>query len=242
MKQNREQFEENARVMATYNRLLAMHAGPQTTVHEGKLDGLESVGTLNVCNPYCVARMKEGGVCAHCYVEKHGYKKALMGKLIYNYDLLTAGIVPFEMLPIVSTILARVESFGDVHNETQARNYLHIIRKNSNSRWAIWSKNPAIYRKAFESEGKPENTTFVLSSFLLNTPAKIPENMEKYVDHVFTVYTLAYLKEHPEIEIDCGFSRCLECQKCYHRTTKKYINEILKEDAKAYLAWKNEQK
>ena len=47
-----------------------------------------------------------------------------------------------------------------------------------------------------------------------------------------------YVKAH-NIHIHCGFSHCVKCGHCYHRGNAMYVNEILKEDAKAYAEWKN---
>ena len=37
-----------------------------------------------------------------------------------------------------------------------------------------------------------------------------------------------YLKEHPEIKINCGKRHCLSCLNCYDDNDIIYINELLK--------------
>ena len=161
-----------------------------------------------------------------------------MAHLICNYEILTKALIPNDLIPVITSILGRIESFGDVYNVIQARNYIRIIRANQNVHFAIWTKNYMVWKKAFDIEGKPDNCTFVISSSQLNKPAWIPDCVKVYADYIFTVYSLAYVKAH-NIHIHCGFSHCLKCGHCYHRGNAMYVNEILKEDAKAYAEWKN---
>lgn len=207
------------------------------TMHGGKLQGIQSVSTLSVCNPYCIARMADGdSVCSHCYVQGHNYKTSLMAHLIANFIRLTKSILPDDCLPIITSVFGRIESFGDVYNVIQARNYIRLIRKNACVKFAIWSKNDAIWQKAFEIDGKPENCTFVLSSDKVNVPAIPREQMKKYIDYIFTVYDFDFVVKH-DIKINCGLRKCMECKHCYVRGNAISVNEILKSDAKKYVAW-----
>lgn len=216
------------------------------TKHDGKLEGLQSLSTVSYCNPLCLARMKkEDSVCAHCYVANYNFRKSLMAHLVLNFRRLTTSIVSVDLLPVFYSVYGRIESFGDVYNVEQAINYIHTMEKNPSVRFGAWSKNVAIWAKAFKAAGKPANCSFILSSFGLNSPAVVPERYADIVDAVFTVYSLDYVKAH-DVPIHCGFSRCLVCGKCYNAADSKhksgkivYVNEILKEDAAAYLAWIN---
>ena len=142
----------------------------------------------------------------------------------------------FKALFLVFPYL-RIESFGDVANVIQARNYIRIIKAFPEKRCAIWTKNIAIWDTAFKAEGgKPKNTTFVLSSPYMNKPVSrtILENFP-FIDHVFTVYDKKYAKQH-NIKINCGGRKCMECIikkiNCYYRVNKDndtfYINELKK--------------
>lgn len=232
----RERFAKAYALALSYLVSLVLHV----TKHSGKLEGIQSVSTLSVCNPYCLARMADGdSVCSHCYVQGHKYKTALMAHLIANFKRLNSGILPDYALPFITSVYGRIESFGDVATVTQAINYIHLIRKNPAVRFAIWTKNHNIWAQAFAIEGKPENCTFVLSSDKLNVVADIPESVKAYVDYVFTVFSFAYVKKH-NISINCGLRRCMECGHCYNRGNPVYVNEILKKDARKYTAWKNQ--
>ena len=213
------------------------------TKHDGKLEGVQSLSTCSLPNPLCQLRMRnQNSVCYHCYVQNYLYRRSLIAHLLINYERLTAEIIAVERLPHFYSMLGRIESFGDIFNETQGINYVHTIEKNAGTAFAIWSKNPGIWRKVFLNVGKPRNTSFVLSSSQLNVPAVVPELFEDFVDAVFTVYSLAYLLEHRNVPIHCGFSKCLKCQICYRARREKngriiYVNEILKEDAAEYKKW-----
>lgn len=231
----KERFAKAYALALAYAVSIVLHV----TMHSGKLQGIQSVSTLSVCNPYCIARMADGdSVCSHCYVQGHKYKTSLMAHLIANYMRLNSGLLPDNAFPVLTSVYGRIESFGDVSSVIQARNYLKLIRKNPHVRFAIWSKNYAIWARAFAIDGKPDNATFVLSSDKLNVVAEIPAMIRPYVDYVFTVFDLEYVKAH-DVKINCGLRHCMECGHCYNRGNPVYVNEILKKDAKAYTAWKN---
>lgn len=227
---------KNVRVLALLVKL-RLTVAVWVSLHGGKLEGIQSVSTISVCNPYCIARMKNNdSVCSHCYVASHAYKAGLMAHLIRNFELLTGDILPEDKLPMITSIFGRIESFGDVFNVTQARNYIRIIRKNPAVRFAIWSKNTMTWKKAFDIEGKPANCTFIVSSNQLNKPAYVPECVMQYVDYIFTVYNLDYVKAH-DVKINCGLRKCMQCGHCYNRGNAMYVNELLKEDVPEYKAW-----
>ena len=202
-----------------------------------KLAGIASISTSVLDNCFCRARMKiKDCICKYCYAaNQQSYQTGLKEHNILNGFILRNVLIPvscWKKLTILFPYL-RIESFGDVENLTQARNYIRIIKANPEKRCAIWSKNIMIWKQAFELEGKPRNTTYIHSSSKLNCQ----ENMTSYsfVDHVFTVFTKKYAKEH-NITINCGGKKCMECilakKNCYFRLSAKnntyYINELKK--------------
>lgn len=211
------------------------------TEHEGKLAGLQSLSTCSFVNPYCLKRMEnKDSICYHCYVANYGYRRSLIAHLVLNFKRVTTNIISVDLLPVFYSTLGRIESFGDAWNETQVENYLNTIKKNAGTAFAIWSKNLGIYHRVFKRLGLPLNMSFVASSERVNEPYVVPEEYKYFVNAVFTVYSLAYLMEHPEIQIHCGFSKCIKCQICYRSRNAGriiYVNEILKEDAAEYKKW-----
>ena len=53
-----------------------------------------------------------------------------------------------------------------------------------------------------------------------------------FVSKLFTCYDKEYLKEHPEVDINCGARSCMLCQRCYLKNRKgislEVINEVVK--------------
>lgn len=200
-----------------------------------KLEGISSISSSVHDNCFCQAWRKiKDCICQYCYAHnQQSYQTGLKEHNILNGFILRNILIPvkaFKFLKILFPYL-RIESFGDCANVIQARNYIRIIKAFPEKRCAIWTKNYNIWYQAFEIEGKPKNTTFVVSSPFLNKPTIIPEKIKKYVDHVFTVYTRKYAKEN-NITINCGGRKCLECImkkiNCYYRNTEFYINELKK--------------
>ena len=205
-----------------------------------KLEGISSISSSVHDNCLCAAKQKiKDCICKFCYAyNQQSYQTGLKEHNILNGIILRNILIPvkfFKLLRILFHYL-RIESFGDVANITQCRNYIRIIKAFPEKRCAIWSKNIELYKQAFELEGgKPKNTTYVHSSHKLNIPDLI--NLEKYsfVDHVFTVYEKKFAKEN-NIVINCGGRKCMECilkkKNCYFRVNKNnntfYINELKK--------------
>lgn len=200
-----------------------------------KLQGISSISSSVHDNCFCKARRAIANcICKYCYAHnQQSYQTGLKEHNILNGIILRNVLIPvecFKLLPILFPYL-RIESFGDVANVIQARNYIRIIKAFPEKRCAIWSKNIAIWAKAFELEGKPNNTTYVHSSSELNKVDNVDTNKYSFVDHVFTVFTKAYAKEN-NIVINCGGRKCLECiiakKNCYFRNTVFFINELKK--------------
>lgn len=202
-----------------------------------KLEGISSISSSVTDNARCSAWRKiKDCICTHCYA----YNQQLCHTGLREHNTLNGIILRNVLLPVSAfkflKILypyLRIESFGDVANVTQARNYIRIIKAFPGKRCAVWTKNIEIWHQAFILEGgKPKNTTFVVSSPYMNKPIAetILENYPE-IDHIFTVYTKKFAKENG-IVINCGGRKCLECIKakinCYFAGGPLYINELKK--------------
>ena len=197
-----------------------------------KMAGIQSISTSCLYNPICQERAKcADSVCAHCYAQRLcKFRTTLQRNLEENSAVLSSRLLkPSEAAAVnISTVIGRIESFGDVANVIQARNYIRIIRAHKSTRFGIWSKNWGIWHAAFKLEGKPKNCTFVLSSMHLNQPAEVHDMMRKYVDHVFTVWTKDRYAEFEGGPTECAGLSCMKCQKCYHKGGSFEINEKLR--------------
>lgn len=199
-----------------------------TTGHTGKMEGINSLSTSVLLNPICQKRAQDKeSICSKCFAEKiANARKELRGCLAKNTEVLTSQVIPVKEWPILNQAIFRLESFGDLNNTTQFRNYMNFARRNPRTTFALWTKNAHIVDTVFaEGEKKPRNMIIILSSPHLNVP-RAPRY--DWVDKVFTVYDKAYA-ESRDIEINCGARDCLGCQRCYRKTRKvEYISELLK--------------
>jgi len=195
----------------------------------GKLEDLTALSTTCVCNPICVKRMKSGhGVCPWCFGEASVRLFPSLGAALRrNFDTLTGELIDDETairtackMRAVNNI-ARIESFGDVYNVVQARNYLRIIRAGAaiGLHFGVWTKNPGIWKQAIKLEGRPDNMTFILSSPELNTPDVKTALKYDFIDATFTVYTNVHEKFDAimagSVSCQCGRGSCDRCRFCY---------------------------
>lgn len=197
-----------------------------------KMHGFQSVGTTSLCNPICQMRKKVcGGVCEKCYADALcKFRGTLNKNLTENFQNLTSRLMTKQEAALVpvTTAYARIESFGDVANVIQARNYIRIIRAHKATRFGIWSKNDGIWHAAFLAEGKPRNCTYVHSSMELNHVDMVKPMMDRFTDHVFTVWTKDKYPEFEGGKTECAGIRCINCLKCYKKGTSFEINERLR--------------
>lgn len=200
------------------------------TVHGGKMEGVESIGTVCTCNAFCLERMKnKDSVCCHCYAARiSAYRKSLREALERNYAILTTRIIPTDDLPTIrNRQIFRFESFGDIANATQLINYVNIAKKNKSTNFALWTKNIWLLDDVFNKQSvkKPANLRIIVSSPVLNVPITLPDKYDAIVDKVFTVYDKAHATS---VTINCGGRKCADCQKCYRKNKITQINELLK--------------
>lgn len=185
-----------------------------------KLEDFRSLSTSPLLNPLCVGRHgNKMLICASCYSYTYNkMRKGLREKLARNTAILSSGIIPYELIPVINDRYFRIESFGDLQNVIQAINYLNFICKNPETSFGWWTKNPAFIRSALAELGieKPSNVQVIFSACGLNVEISI-ETVQKafpFVDKVFTVFDSDYIDKH-DIAINCGDRKCAECLNCY---------------------------
>ena len=200
-----------------------------TLEHTGKMAGMQSLSTSNLVNPFCKAhRGCNGSICQKCYAHTQMQRYTSMQKcLANNFDILTKELLTSDQIPVINALVFRFEAFGDIYNETQVANYFNICKANPQTRFAIWTKNPAIIERAINAGySKPDNIVIILSSLYTNQVESITK--WAFVDKVFTVYDQETI-ERKNININCGARNCFECQKCYHKDNgEMFIREKLK--------------
>lgn len=198
-----------------------------TTKHNGKMAGMVSISTSVTTNERCAKNAQiKGSICEKCFAAKQMKVFPSMEKpMVENQRILTGSVLPMEKLPTINNLYFRFESFGDLNNATQVKNYFNMCYKNPRVKFALWTKNPDYIAEAIaDGYAKPDNLNIVLSSLFLNVERR---KTFDFVDKVFTVYDPEYIEKNG-VEINCGARSCFDCGLCYEKNGVEVINEKLK--------------
>ena len=199
----------------------------------GKMAGMTVITSACTTNPHCekLAQIK-GSICEHCYAMRGlSYMRGPREAYVKNGELLSAGIIPTRELPFINATYCRLESHGDIINETHLENYMRICRHNPQTTFVLWTKMYNLVYNYFKNHKAPKNFVLVISSLKVNQP--MGEMLTRFKElglkrvKLFTVYDKPYLKEHPEVPIQCHGKNCLKCLCCY-ASKEEIINEIQK--------------
>jgi len=221
-----------------------------TVNHTGKMSGLASLSTTCKCG-ICPTRIekalagygskaelkkavkatplsKDFMICGFCFSDsQQNYQKDMTPTLVRNYEILNNGLVHSDWFPVLNSRFFRGESFGDFASVNAVLNFVTFAKKNPETTFTVWTKNPAFFYLAFKQVEKPENMIIVLSSVYVNKVAEVPERFRKFVDKVFTVHTKQSAKAE-NVTINCGARSCLSCLNCYRKDGPKEVHELLK--------------
>ena len=189
--------------------------------NSGKLAGFKSLSTSSICNPFC-NKMCENpeNVCAYCYARRalNTYRKNMIPKLTRNYEFFTTVELTEKDIPFIPTEQLRFESFGEIANGIQYRNYNMIAEKNKHCYSVLWTKNNAIVQRNLSS--KSSNLHLIRSSRKLNFADELIYPYEK----VFTVYDC-----EKSIGRQNCFGHCETCNQnnpiCYTQNNIAFVNE-----------------
>lgn len=200
----------------------------------GKMEGMTVITTAMCNNPNCERLSHiEGAICQQCYSKTAlAYRKNVKECYITNGEILSSGIIPTNQIPYINSNFCRLESHGDLFNETHLENYLKVCKKNPQTSFALWTKQYDLVYEYFKTHKAPRNLTLVISSLMMNKQMDIQryKNLGLKVK-VFTVYSKEYLAEHSDVKINCGGRKCIDCLRCY-KGKETVINELLKKDQK----------
>lgn len=218
--------------------------------HTGKMKDIVSMSSSSEQNPDCIARVLEAEqiynetgidiVCRHCFSndlqEQYSTMKA---KYVVATEILTSKVFAIEDFPLLNAAIARLESFGDIlplqfGGMNQGLNYIHYVKRNPDTTFACWTKNPMTWQAVFQVEEKPENMIMIYSDPVINGSMEEPEQLEEaikiafpFIDKIFIVYDKAYVKTN-KVDINCGARSCNACRRCYRKYTESIIKEQLK--------------
>lgn len=207
------------------------------STHSGKMEGIPSISTSVKLNPHCITNQAcEGTICQWCYANTYaGFRKQLRDKLEINTLFYTKYELTKKDIPLINSKYFRFESFGDLINILQVKNYFTIARANRDTYFVLWTKNPAIIARALNKYNItiPKNFRIIISELYVNQAVSIRyfNNLKKlypFMNKLFTVYSADYIQEH-KIKINCGGKKCLECLQCYDKSNRtKLVYEKLK--------------
>lgn len=198
------------------------------TNHNDKMENMISISTSPMVNRLCPLHAAcKNAVCGDCYSRKMAKRFTnLDKKLIRNYELLRSQIIAVADMPILNASICRIEAFGDIDNINQVVNYFNLCKRNKNTTFAMWTKNPAIINTAIKTgNAKPKNLIIIQSSLYKNICDPVKYD---FIDKTFTVWNDQETAAKNGIKINCGKLHCINCQKCYKKNTTKIINELLK--------------
>lgn len=195
--------------------------------HDAKMSGIISISTFVGANNYCLARCNncDNAICKYCYAASLTKQRdGLKNKLRRIHAILTTIELTIDDIPTIDVTMFpyfRFESFGDLNNVIQIKNYNLITRVNPGVNFTLWTKNPGIIQNAID-DGLvlSDNLVVGLSSLYLNTPEIKKAQRYSFIRFLFTVYDDEYIKEH-DIKINCGAKHCISCGICY-----KYLHEF----------------
>ncbi len=194
--------------------------------HDAKMSGVISLSTSVSNNKYCQARCKNcQAICSHCYaMSLSNQRKNLKNKLNRVHAILTSVELAANDIPVINAALYpyfRFESFGDLNNTLQFKNYNLIAAVNPGVNFTLWTKNPGIIQNAVNNGLTISNNLVIgLSSLYLNKPELDKAQRYSFIRFLFTVYSPDYIADH-DIKINCGAKHCVSCGICY-----KYLHEF----------------
>ena len=196
------------------------------TQGSGKMCGIVSINTSTKTNSFCQKmQINQDSICKYCYAERfEGLFFTLHKHLIANSELLSSRRLAKDEIPVIYQDVCRINSYGELINETHYRNICAIAETNPHCTFTLWTK-----RLNLVSSYRPVNLTIIYSNPKIDDPLEI---IPHAVDGVFNVITAKYAISH-NIHPNCT-GHCRTCMRCYSKFPPGVIYEILKSDQKKF--------
>lgn len=198
------------------------------TRHTAKMENMISFSTSCLENPRCRERFKNRHlVCSKCYARRQLMRQKTTREKYAACTLFftTVLLAPDDVPPLFARYL-RFESFGDLINALQVKNYFTIAEAAAAIPAALWTKNPDIIAEAIAAGAvKPANMKIVYSVPEIDrrmTAAEKQTILKKYpfIDSFF------FVERAPDL-ISCQ-KNCFLCGRCYEITDGLQTDEKLK--------------
>ena len=190
---------------------------------KNKMDGMTSINTPVMTNPFCNAMSackEEGVICGSCYARTIAKRwKRVDGSYQANADELTSENYKPSM---INRSVVRIHAVGELINELHFRNIIKLVNYNPNTLFVMWTKRVNIVADVLKDTEKPSNLSLIRSSVKVNNEDELPEHFDK----VFTVYNVDHIRTNG-IEINCQ-KQCKDCMICYTKNSIVKVNEQLR--------------
>ena len=206
--------------------------------HTGKMENIPSINTSVFENTFCATRRTvSGSICSKCYACKYlSLRPQLREKCAINHKFFTTVELTDADIPKFNALFFRFESFGELQNVLQFKNYVTIARNNYSTKFLLWTKNLDIvadFIEQYPNELWTDNFNIIASSRFINHSDY--DYYSKYYDGLFVGVFTAYTKDYAaqrNININCAYSKCWTCDCCCYELTDTLhpveINEIVK--------------
>ena len=193
-----------------------------STKMSGKMKGFHSLATSPLDCEFCDKMAKvEGSICSFCYSRKamRTYASRARPRWKKNGEILSTRILAEDELPTIDRKYFRLQSHGELINETHYINLINIAKKNPKTLFKLPTKQKGIVAKLGKMGA--DNVFLTYSEPMLNHFTNvIPKNF----DRKFSVFTPEYAEENG-IELNCAGKKCMDCLQCYTTNDIKFINE-----------------
>lgn len=195
----------------------------------GKLRGIDSLNTNPLFNDRCLNLMTcEDSICSSCYSVRMLISSRIHCNQSWLLNTLIIGGRPLENSDLLylgfQTELVRLNSHGELVNMQHLENIVKIASFYPMIQFSLFTKRKDLINKMFKSEPIPDNLTLVYSSVKKNVKQRKPKHFHK----VFSVFNKKEA-EKQGIEINCGQSKCIDCQVCFSQNSETtHINELIK--------------
>lgn len=197
------------------------------SVMTGKLDGLRSISTNTVSNPFCQKMYhsgKEDNICTKCYSNKmlRTYRKSMEPALQRNSDLLSKHVSDSILKATrIMEAFIRVNAHGELINEHHLANIVRLAELKQHCNVTLWTKRADIVRKFFNVHDKPDNLILIFSNSLIGNIMKKPP---KYFDKTFNNVPESMYQDKQ----NCTGQKCADCLLCYQHNGVDTIVEKVK--------------
>lgn len=185
----------------------------------GKLESFQAINTNTLSNAFCSKMRESDSICADCYSAKmlQGIRKNCVKPWQENSDILSAGLIPWDELPVINSAAFRFHAHGELINYDHLINFINICKKNPISNFALWTKRKELVNKAAKAGILPRNLILIFSN------SKTDRLMLKPPINFHKVFNASKTGKTPKGAQACTGQKCRDCFACYEKHNGKTV-------------------